>query len=40
MGVRVDPLEEVLQNFLGVSYLLRGSNIPEPPSNTALIIDE
>jgi len=29
-GVRVDPLKEVLQNFLGVSYLLRGSNPPVP----------
>jgi len=29
-AVRVDPLKEVLQNFLGVSYLLRGSSPLSP----------
>jgi len=40
-GVRVDPPKGVLQNFLGVSYLLRESNPPDPPplpSNTALLM--
>jgi len=37
-GVRADPPKEVLQNFLGVNYLLRGSNPPDLPlSNTALL---
>jgi len=37
LGVRVDP-KEVLQNFLGVSYLLRGIKPSDPPLNTALVV--
>ena len=35
LGVRVDP-QEVLQNFLGINYLLRGRG--SNPLNTALYI--
>ena len=35
-GLESTP-KKVLQNFLGVNYLLRGSNSPDPPSNTTLV---
>ena len=38
MGLESTP-KEVLQNFLGVNYLLRGVKPPDlPPSNTALLL--
>ena len=37
-GVRVDPPKRFCTTFLGVSYLLRGSNPPDPPSNTAMVM--
>ena len=36
-GLESTP-KEVMQNFLGVNYLVRGVKPPDPPSNTALTI--
>jgi len=36
-GLESTPSKEVLQNFLGVNYLLRGVKPPDSPTNTACI---